>query len=133
MICKNCNTEFQGNYCCNCGQKKIVNRLNIKEIWNDLISSVINYETGFVKTLLFLTVKPRKIIKDYFEGKRKSYFNPIKLLFIILTIKTFIEIKLLNNTTKNLTESDELVMKVTENDFFKLFLIIGLIPILSFL
>jgi hypothetical protein len=133
MICKNCSTEFEGNYCSNCGQKKVTNRLNFKEIWNDLISSIINYETGFLKTLFFLIIKPKKIITNYINGKRKSYFNPIKLLFIILTIKTFIEIKLLNNSTKELTESVKLTTIITENDFFKLFLIIVLIPILSFL
>ena len=134
MICKNCNTEFQGNYCCNCGQKRVTNRLNLKEIWNDLISSIINYETGFLRTLLLLIIKPKKIITDYINGKRKSYFNPIKLLFIILTIKTFVEIKLLNNSTKELiTESAKLIRTITENDFFKLFQIIVLIPILSFL
>ena len=134
MKCKNCDTKFQGNYCFNCGQKKVIERLNIKEIWNSLISSIINYEAGFLRTLFFLTIKPKKIITDYIIGKRKSYFNPIKLLFMVLTIKTFIEINILNNTTKNTNQKqNELISSITESDYFKLLMIIGLIPILSFL
>jgi len=133
MICKNCSTEFQGNYCNNCGQKKVINKLNLKDIWNDLISSIINYETGFLRTIFSLVVKPKEIITDYINGKQKSYYNPIKLLFIILTIKTFIEIKLINNSTKELIKNNKLIATITENDFFKLSQIILLIPILSFL
>jgi len=133
MICENCNIEFTGNYCNNCGQKKVENRLNLREISNNLISSLFNYESGFLKTIFFLIVKPKTIILDYFNGKRKNYFNPINLLFIIIAIKAFIEINFLYEYNLNSSETNELYYKITHNDYFKTVQVICLIPILSFL
>ena len=82
MICKNCGTEFEGNYCNQCGQKATVGRLTWKSVGNNLLHGIFHVDNTFVKTTRMLVVHPDRLISDYFEGRRKGYMAPIPLLAV---------------------------------------------------
>jgi len=89
MICKNCEVSFEGNYCNNCGQKAITGRLTYKEVITNFVDS-FNLETGILLTLKLLFVNPKKILTEYLQGKRKTYYNPVKFFLIALSFNIFI-------------------------------------------
>lgn len=89
MICKNCGTEFEGNYCNQCGQKATVGRLTWKSVWDNLLHGIFHVDNTFVKTTRMLIVHPDRLLSDYFEGRRKGYMAPIPLLAVWCVILLF--------------------------------------------
>jgi len=124
MKCKNCFENTTSNFCANCGQKVIKNKLNFKDLFNQIKTDIFNIESVLLNTLLSLFIKPRQICSDYINGKRKAYINPLKLLVVLISIKTFIEIKM--NAHKN-----EVGQLLFESGYFKFIILLFLIPILA--
>lgn len=84
--CLNCGTEVTDKFCPHCGQKIEVKRLG----WRNMIEE-INYfffieDGGFFKTVRELTIRPGRLYKNYLDGKRKKYEEPISFLLICITL-----------------------------------------------
>lgn len=86
VVCKNCETHYQGNYCPVCGQSRKVRRLSFLNMVDDLISIFINLDNGFLRTATELFWRPGHMIRDYIEGHRKVYMKPLGMLFCLGTI-----------------------------------------------
>ena len=101
MICKNCGTYLDTNFCGNCGQNSKVKKINLKYILQDIPDSVLLLNSGFLFTLRELTLRPAEMIKEFLAGKRKPHYKPLAfflltstsyfLLFYLLDKNTFIE------------------------------------------
>lgn len=85
-FCKNCETEFRGNYCPNCGQKSNTERLSIRTAILQSVGSIVSMERGFVRTALELFYRPGYLMRDYIEGKRADYHKPFSMLFVLATL-----------------------------------------------
>lgn len=88
--CLNCGTEYQGNYCHNCGQPVTTRRLSVKDLMITLISNLMRMNKGFLFTCAKLLTKPWVVVADYVKGKRIIYTNPIQLLFVLCFIAVMI-------------------------------------------
>lgn len=86
VVCKNCETHYQGNYCPVCGQSRKVRRLSFLNMVDDFISIFINLDNGFLRTATELFWRPGHMIRDYIEGHRKVYMKPLAMLFCLGTI-----------------------------------------------
>jgi len=93
MVCKNCGTVFQGNFCPNCAQSASVDRFNMKNLLSESFESSLDIETGLFGTLKVLALRPGKAIRDYVDGKRLSLYVPAKFLLLIGAVTTFIAIR----------------------------------------
>lgn len=124
MTCRNCTNEFEGNYCNNCGQKKITKRLNIIEVFISFFSS-FNLEGRFLLTLRLLFIYPNIILNDYILGKRKTYYDPVKFFIITLSISAFLVSKFSENKSKDID--------LINSPFWLVFSIFILVPFFSFL
>jgi len=83
--CNNCGTDFEGNFCFNCGQIDLANkRLVFSNIAKDFFDNTFNIHKGFFFTFWNLIVQPSKVAKSYIQGKRKTYTNPTRYLVIAL-------------------------------------------------
>ena len=71
--CKNCGTQLQGEYCHNCGQKWIDDRLTMKKLCVDAFDSITNIETGFLKTTFGFIKRPTEVFHHYITGSTKPY------------------------------------------------------------
>ncbi|HRD56577.1 MAG TPA: hypothetical protein PK504_00945 [Ferruginibacter sp.] len=68
-ICQNCNNEFNGEFCNQCGQK-IVHRITMPHLWHDLIHAFTHADKGFFHLLIALFKKPGAVAREYIlEGK----------------------------------------------------------------
>lgn len=95
MKCKNCENDFVGSYCNECGQK-VMDRLTIKGVWNLIIDDVFEVNKGLLYTLKQLWVNPGKTSLDFINGKTKNYYSPLKYL-IFWTAIYFILNSLIDN------------------------------------
>ncbi|MEM6299954.1 MAG: DUF3667 domain-containing protein [Bacteroidota bacterium] len=81
--CLNCGHPFEDpeaiNFCPECGQANTDNRVSLRELWEDLFSNYLNFDTRLGHTIIPLLFKPGKLTKDFLEGKRMHYVHPIKL------------------------------------------------------
>ncbi len=76
--CLNCETEFEGKYCPECGQTSKTGKLNLRILIKDVLAGMFDLEKPLYRTLIGLATKPGTMISNYIDGKRKSYANPIK-------------------------------------------------------
>jgi hypothetical protein len=82
MICKNCNTEINSNYCPGCGRPAIVKRIDGKYITHE-IEHVLHFERGILYTIRELITNPGQNIKNYLTENRSRLVKPV--IFIIIT------------------------------------------------
>ncbi|SCY64985.1 DUF3667 domain-containing protein [Flavobacterium caeni] len=82
MTCKNCQSEYAGNFCPNCGQPAQLKRIDGHYIIHE-IEHVLHFEKGILFTVRELLVNPGKNIRDFFVENRSRLVKPI--IFIIIT------------------------------------------------
>lgn len=84
--CLNCGKEYTGNFCPYCGQKAKTKRLKLREILADLANSIIGGDNKFVNTLRDLCCRPGHLVREYLQGHRSKFYNPLQMLIWIVTI-----------------------------------------------
>lgn len=87
--CKNCDEPLTTPFCGHCGQPKAV-RITFKELIRTIQMGLLEFRSPFLHTFKMLTIAPGKVCRDYVEGKRERYFNPIKYAFWSITVLVFI-------------------------------------------
>lgn len=81
ITCKNCNNQFEGKFCNNCGQSADTARLDFKFLLKNLHKNFIKiFHKGIFYTSRQLFTRPGHSIREYIEGKRVNHFEPIGLL-----------------------------------------------------
>ena len=80
-LCPNCGAELVGNYCHQCGQKKIHrHEFSIKHFFGHLIHEVTHFDSNkILKTFFALLFRPGLLTSEYLAGKKGRYINPIRL------------------------------------------------------
>lgn len=95
--CNNCGNDFTGNYCPICSQKAGMGRIG----WRSVRQGVMDIWGLGTRSLLYsiwqLLLRPGHIISDYIDGKRQVSFPPVKMLFILAVIYSFVVYWLLPN------------------------------------
>lgn len=89
--CLNCGREAKGNFCSHCGQRTHLNEITVKELFFALARS-FNLEKGVLYTAKQLSIRPGAAIREYIEGKRIHFTNPIKYLLLISAVAAFMNI-----------------------------------------
>jgi hypothetical protein len=90
MKCKNCGNEFEGKYCNNCGQRADLHRFTLKHALHDFIHTFTHVDSGLFFLMKELFIRPGVVAKEYIEGRRKKYFNPIQYLILGVALSTFL-------------------------------------------
>jgi hypothetical protein len=80
--CKNCNAELTDQYCARCGQKADIRRITWGQILHFIPHALFHVNRGFVFTMKELFIRPGYTVKEYIDGKRVSFSNPI--MYIVL-------------------------------------------------
>jgi len=88
--CLNCGTEFQGNFCPECGQSAETGRFTMRFIFENLLAAFLSKDGGIWFTLKNLFSRPGAMIVEILNGKRRKYFSPFPMLFCSLTLYVLI-------------------------------------------
>lgn len=102
-ICINCGLEFKGLYCPRCSQSANTSRFSFKSIFNGILEVFDYNNKSVLKTIIDLCYRPGYMIRDYLEGRRASYYPPIKLLFFVCVLLAI----LLSTNIKNKSSANE--------------------------
>ncbi|MCL3780388.1 DUF3667 domain-containing protein [Prolixibacteraceae bacterium JC049] len=93
--CKNCETEFKGNFCPNCGQSILEMDRPFSFIIYDFMGNMFAFDSRFFRSLYTLMFRPGRLTRDFVEGKRQRYMSPLKLyvfvsfvFFLLMSIGT---------------------------------------------
>ncbi len=82
VTCKNCNTDITDKYCARCGQKADTKRITWSQIVHFIPHALFHVNRGFLFTMKELFIRPGYAVKEYIDGKRVSFSNPI--MYIVL-------------------------------------------------
>lgn len=88
--CLNCGSQLQDSYCVRCGQKSIEPGVSFSEIGAQISSTVFNIEAPFYRTFKGLLSRPGKTIKEFIQGRRKSYYQPVPYYILAVAIHLFL-------------------------------------------
>jgi hypothetical protein len=84
--CLNCNYPLVGQYCGHCGQKAFLHKDSFGHMALHFIGDYFHYDSKFWLTIKTMFTKPGQLTKDYIEGKRVKYLNPIQLYIFVTTV-----------------------------------------------
>lgn len=93
MTCKNCETTFEGNFCSQCGQKAEIHRVTFKHFLHEFFHAFTHTDKGILLLMKALITRPGYVAKEYLDGKRKKYFNPLSFLVILSSLYAYISFK----------------------------------------
>lgn len=88
--CKNCGTEFTGNFCPRCGQSLTVSKVSKRGLVVTFIEAYPHLTHTFFTTITELFYRPGYMIRDFFCGRRVRYCGPFKTFFIVLSLITLL-------------------------------------------
>lgn len=77
--CKNCGTTTRGNYCHQCGQPAHVHVPSAREFLHEFLGHYVALEGKLWKSLGLLLFKPGFLSREYIEGRRVRYLEPLRL------------------------------------------------------
>ncbi|MDQ7947524.1 MAG: DUF3667 domain-containing protein [Pedobacter sp.] len=86
ITCKNCNYHFNGKFCNNCGQNAHVGPISFKEIVHEIWHNLTHTDKGYLQLFWYLLIKPGQTIRNYLNGRRKSYFSPLTFYLVTTSL-----------------------------------------------
>jgi len=82
--CLNCGTTRTGSYCSHCGQKFVEDGLTARRVLRDFAERAFDLDQGLLYTIRSLITDPGLVSRNYVEGLRRPYVNPLG--YLILTV-----------------------------------------------
>ena len=96
VVCKNCDTKFNGEFCPNCGQSIRDYDKPFSFIIYNFAGDFFAFDTRFFHTFVALLFKPGFLTKEYFEGRRVKYAPPFRV-FIFISFVLFLLLQMYTN------------------------------------
>lgn len=82
--CLNCNLPLTTDFCGHCGQEK-AQRISFSLLMKIMQRGIIEFKSPLLVTFFGLFLNPGKVYREYLDGKRTTYFNPIRYSFWLIT------------------------------------------------
>lgn len=87
ISCKNCGTNFKGNYCIHCGEKVHKDEhKKLKYVFDETFHFITHLDNKFLRSIRLVFFRPGYLSLQYCNGIRKKYFKPIGLFIICVVI-----------------------------------------------
>ena len=81
--CRNCQHDLQAlpdaHYCPQCGQETVLHPPTLWEFVHEFITHYVALEGALWRSLGALLLRPGKLTREYFHGRRKHYVLPLRL------------------------------------------------------
>jgi hypothetical protein len=73
------------DYCPSCGQPRS-DRLTFRALLGTSLGTLVDLDRGWLHTVISLTVRSGQAAREYVDGRRLRYTNPLKYCFIVITV-----------------------------------------------
>jgi hypothetical protein len=84
FTCPNCGTENPGEFCTQCGQKRLHDGdLSLKHAWHHLVHEALHLDGKIFSTLKLLLMRPGQLTLDFVEGRRVRHVHPLGLYLFL--------------------------------------------------
>ncbi|MCD2514863.1 DUF3667 domain-containing protein [Massilia sp. G4R7] len=103
--CRNCGAITQGNFCQQCGQATHLHVPSAREFLHEFVAHYVALEGKLWHSLKLLIFKPGLLTREYIEGRRVRYVEPLRL-YLSFSIIFFFVIKMSGVEIINLGESE---------------------------
>jgi hypothetical protein len=87
--CRNCEFDFSGAFCPNCGQRDVDLERPIFGLVGDLLKETFEVDGRLAVTLRTLFLNPGKLTSEFLAGRRRTYTSPLRL-YLAISISFFI-------------------------------------------
>jgi hypothetical protein len=77
--CPNCRAGVTGNYCQQCGQETVLHPPSAREFLHEFVGHYVALEGKLWGSLLLLLCRPGRLTREYIEGRRVRYVQPLRL------------------------------------------------------
>ncbi len=113
--CKNCEQQFNGNFCPSCGQSVKNYDKPLRFLFVDMAGNIFAFDTRFWLTIRRLLANPGKYESEFVAGKRRRYMPPFRLYVFV---SFFFFILLGYATNKSVRQNKELIARtlLSENE-----------------
>jgi hypothetical protein len=102
IVCPNCGTLIAGKFCQGCSQPAHLHVPSAREFLHEFIAHYVALEGKLWKSVALLLFRPGRLTRDYIEGKRVRYVEPLRL-YLSFSIIFFAIFKLGGNTFGTVT------------------------------
>jgi hypothetical protein len=112
-FCPNCDSALGANFCPQCGQPAHLHVPSAREFLHEFIAHYVALEGKLWKSLGLLMFKPGRLTREYIEGRRVPYVEPLRLYLsfsiIFFAIVKFggYQIAQLDNATRAPTQAEQ--------------------------
>ncbi|HEY7569233.1 MAG TPA: DUF3667 domain-containing protein [Gemmatimonadaceae bacterium] len=98
--CLNCGAELAGEYCANCGQRKVAREedLTLREFLEDTTQELAHWEGKVPRSLKTLFLAPGRLTLDFLAGRRARWLSPLRL-YLICSLAYFLSDALAESIT----------------------------------
>jgi hypothetical protein len=79
IVCPNCSTLIAGKFCQGCSQPAHLHVPSAYEFLHEFIAHYVALEGKLWKSVALLLFRPGRLTRDYIEGKRVRYIEPLRL------------------------------------------------------
>ena len=83
--CANCGARMTDLHCGSCGQPQ-VGRLSFRDLGSAALAELASLDTAFLRTFIGLWTRPGQVAREYVEGRRVYYLNPLKYALFAVTV-----------------------------------------------
>ncbi|MEQ1732751.1 MAG: DUF3667 domain-containing protein [Bacteroidia bacterium] len=90
ITCKNCNHNYKGHFCNNCGQSAETHEINAHFLLHDIQHGILHFDKGIFYTLKQLFTRPGHTIREFIDGKRIRHFKPLTMILVLAAIYSFL-------------------------------------------
>lgn len=94
--CKNCDCEFKGHFCPNCGQEVAEFNRPFGFVLYDVFGNFFAFDTRLFRTFRDLLIRPGFITSEFFAGRRMRYTPPVRIL-VFLSFLLFLLLQTLSD------------------------------------
>ncbi len=96
--CQNCDYEFKGHFCPNCGQEVAEFNRPFGFVLYDFAGNFFAFDTRFFRTFKYLLFRPGFLTAEFFQGRRMRYSPPFRI-FVFLSFILFLLLQSLTERT----------------------------------
>jgi hypothetical protein len=80
--CLNCGDPTPGNFCRNCGQRKIEVRVSLRGMLLEALDDQFSLNSALPRTIAALFFRPGRLTRDYMDGRIARYIPPFRLYLV---------------------------------------------------
>ena len=83
--CENCGAALGGRFCSECGQRR-TRRITFRRVLAEAVEHLWSFDSTILRTATGLARSPGRLCREYVDGRRKAYMNPLKYAFLAATV-----------------------------------------------